>query len=186
MADCTIFRDKRLEGTTPLGWALHTYELDQMVSLHSAFANLNTWFDINGEKFRALFILCHGFAGWNRGSRMSLDAGGMGLQLGKERVLHGNVSLWEAIRDKVENIIVYACAPANTEKGNEGTTADGKYLMGALAIHTNAYVYAADRIQWYHKHIMNFGKWEGRILKFSPGGQPPTYVSEVPVEISAI
>lgn len=53
-----------------------------------------------------------------------------------------------AIRNKVQNIVVYACAAANTERNNEGTTSDGRYLMGALAIHTNASVFAADRIQW--------------------------------------
>jgi hypothetical protein len=61
-----------------------------------------------------------------------------------------NVAMWTAIHRKVEHIIVYSCGAANTERRNQGTRADGRYLMGALAIHTNANVYAADRIQWYH------------------------------------
>jgi hypothetical protein len=100
-----------------------------------------------------------------------MDAGGMGLQLGREDLTHSNVSAWRAIKDTTSNIVVFSCAAANTEKGNEGTRADGRYLMGALAVHTNATVYAADRIQWYHKrHVIDFGGWEGTLLRFKPDG----------------
>lgn len=119
-----------------------------------------------------MFIMCHGYAGQNERAQMSMDAGGMGLQLGRENVLHENVSLWSAIKNRVENIVVYSCAASNTESGNEGTAADGRYLMGALAIVTNASVFAADRIQWYntYKGLANgrfeWGAWEGRLLAF--------------------
>jgi hypothetical protein len=45
-----------------------------------------------------------------------MDAGGMGLQLGREDVLHGNVAMWRAIAGRVSNIVVYACAAANAER----------------------------------------------------------------------
>jgi hypothetical protein len=115
-----------------------------------------------------------------------MDAGGMGLQLGREALLHTNVSRWKAVAGACRNIVVYACAAANTEAGNEGSLADGKYLMGALAIHANATVYAADRIQWYDPKKMDFGKWEGNLWAFTPSGTPASMANAAPTEISAV
>ena len=96
-----------------------------------------------------MFVLCHGYAGVDKRANVSADAGGMGLQLGKEGVRHSNVSMWRSIRGKVRNIVVMACAAGDTEPGNVGSTADGRYLMGALAIHAGADIFASNRIQWY-------------------------------------
>jgi hypothetical protein len=115
-----------------------------------------------------------------------MDAGGMGLQLGSEGVLHSNVSRWKAIAGACDSIVIYACAAANTESGNEGSTADGKYLMGALAMHAKATVYAADRIQWYDPSNMDFGDWEGNLWQFQPTGVPPTIVPCAPVELTGL
>ena len=74
----------------------------------------------------------------------------------------------------------------------EGTTSDGLYLMGALAIHTNAVVYAADRIQWYRRYNnlangrYDFGEWEGTLRQFPPDGGPPTVVAGPPVEFADV
>jgi len=148
--------------------------------LQNVFDQVNELKQEHG-KMHSMFILCHGYAGSSSNLMMSGDFGGQGLQLGTENILHNNVSAWEEIEDTVSNIVVYACAAANTEAGNEFTTEDGEYLMGALAIHTNAVVYAADRIQWYTPGDFDFGQWEGRLLKFKPSGAPPTEVSGVPV-----
>jgi hypothetical protein len=84
------------------------------------------------------------------------------------------------------------CAAANTESGNEGTRADGRYLTGALAIHTGASVYAADRIQWYHTHQgtatgrFDFGQWEGQLLHFPPSGGTPQVVPFAQVEFADV
>jgi hypothetical protein len=116
----------------------------------------------------------------------------MGLQLGTEGLLHSNVGLWGQIKNKVSNIVIYACAAADTEPGNENTTADGKYLMGALALTTNADVYASDRIQWYltykglHNGAHNFGTWEGTLYKFPAQTGMGTAVASVPVELTAV
>ena len=110
------------------------------------------------------------------------------MQLGAEEVRHYNVSAWRAVRDKIEDIVVYSCAAADTQPNNVGTAADGKYLMGALALHTNATVYAAEQIQWYRTEmgVYNFGAWEGRLLRFSPSGAAPTGVSRAPVELHEV
>ena len=91
-------------------------------------------------KISGIFVLCHGYAGEIPRQQVCADAGGMGLQLGRDDVVHANVALWTAIQGCAENIVVYACAAGDTEPGSQGTTADGAYLMGALAIHTGATV----------------------------------------------
>lgn len=182
-----ILRDRRLSGSLGLIKSMAiTCNLDASTPLSSAFSRTNTAVSINRGKLHSIFILCHGYAGSNNNAQMSMDAGGMGLQLGTEGVLHGNVQLWQAIKDKTENIVVYSCAASNTERGNEGTTADGRYLMGALAIHTNATVYAADRIQWYDPSSYDFGAWEGTLYRFPPSGEPGTRVSRPPKEFGEI
>ena len=187
MLEYLILRDRRLTGTLPLMASLAiTCDVDASIPLGHAFSRINGSAMINGGKLSTMFILCHGYAGSNPNAQVSMDAGGMGLQLGKEGVLHGNVSMWEVIKNKVETIVVYSCAAANTEAGNEGTSCDGSYLMGALAIHTNAHVYAADRIQWYNTRNYDFGAWEGQLKHFPPSGEPANNVTRPPIELSSV
>jgi hypothetical protein len=191
MAAYLALRDRRLSGGVPARPNLHIVNTSGTTPLGSAFASINSASRASGGLL-AMFVMCHGYAGSNPRGRVCMDAGGMGLQLGRENVLHDNVALWTAIKGKVEHIVVYACAAANTESGNEGTRSDGRYLMGALAIHTEANVYAADRIQWYHtyKGMANgrfeFGQWEGQLLHFPPSGAAPTVVPFAPVEFADV
>jgi hypothetical protein len=183
--NCIALHDARLEGEVYERPYLTVLDIDQNTSLHSAFAQINMA-AAGGGKIAALFILCHGYAGSNEAGRVCLDAGGRGLQLGKEDVLISNVSTWQYIADNVENIVVYACAAADTQTGNEFTWEDGKYLMGALAIHANATVFAADKIQWYNhsspEQRIVFGDWEGNLWKFSPDRGQATQALRAPVE----
>lgn len=182
MFEYLILRDRRLSGSLPFLESIAiTCNLNASTPLQTAFSRVDTAVMLNGGKLHTIFILCHGYAGSNRRARVSMDAGGMGLQLGKEDVLHSNVSMWEAISGKADNIVVYSCAASNTEAGNEGTAADGKYLMGALAIHTNATVYGGDRIQWYNPSNYDFGRWEGQLWRFPPTGEPGTPATRPPV-----
>lgn len=113
---------------------------------HRKFTLIRTLKQLDGEQ--RLFILCHGYAGASERGEVCGDFGSMGLQLGADDVLSENVMLWRAIRGCVSRIVVYSCGAADTQPENRGSSADGKYLMGALAIHAQAPVYAADRIQW--------------------------------------
>ncbi len=187
MFEYLIIRDRRLAGNMPLvSGALLTCTVDGSTPLTNAFARVNASAVVAGGKLNTIFILCHGYAGTNNAAGVCMDAGGMGLQLGRDDVTHGNVAIWDAIKDKTDNIVVYACAAANTEGGNEGTTADGQYLMGALAIHTNSNVYGADRIQWYQTRNFDFGSWEGNLMHFPPSGSGGTIVSSPPIELSDV
>ncbi len=182
-----IIREQRLTGTLPfVPGALITCNTNASTTTNQIFSRVNTATALNGGKLNTIFILCHGYAGSNNNVGMSMDAGGMGLQLGKDDLKHNNVDKWTAIKNKTENIVVYSCAAANTERGNEGSNADGKYLMGALAIYTNANVYAADRIQWYGPTNYNFGSWEGDLYRFSADGSPANRIARPPIELSEI
>ena len=192
MGKYLALRDRRLEGGVPARANLSIVNTNDSTALSQAFMQINAAARAAGGKLNSVFILCHGYAGSNRSAGVSMDAGGMGLELGREGVFHRNVAIWSAIADKVENIVIYACAAGNTEPGNEGTTSDGRYLMGALAIHANATVYAADRIQWYntYKNLSNgrydFGGWEGQLFRFPPSGNSPTMVARAPVEFGDV
>ncbi len=184
-------RDRRLQGGVPKRGGLSIINTSANTTLSSLFGQVRSALGSH-ERFDAMFILCHGYAGRNLRAAVSMDAGGEGLQLCAEGVLHSNVARWTAIAGKVNHIVVYSCAAGNTERGNEGSTADGRYLMGALAIHTEANVYAADRIQWYQTHgglangRFEFGDWEGNLWRFPPSGEPPTMVSRAPVEFADV
>lgn len=191
MATYLALRDLRLAGGVPARAGLSIINTNSNTPLSSVFSQIKNIAKSAGG-IHTIFILCHGYAGSNARAGVCMDAGGEGLQLGSENVLHSNVSMWSAIQGKVQNIVVYSCAASNTERGNEGTTADGRYLMGALAIHTNATVFAADRIQWYSTYNglsngrYDFGNWEGNLWCFPASGNPPTIVSRPPVEFSDV
>jgi hypothetical protein len=190
MSKYVVLRDRRLHGGVPARSNLGIVNTDASTSLAYAFSAINVL--ARTDRINTLFVLCHGYAGENARANVSVDAGGMGLQLGRESVLHSNVSMWGSIKKKVRRIVVYACAAANTEPGNEGSDSDGRYLMGALALHTDADVYAADAIQWYgtHKNLHNgrfdWGSWEGKLMMFPAGGSAPTRVTNPPVELSQV
>lgn len=185
-------RDLRLSGGVPARPKLIIINCDATSPLVTVFHQIKSTATHAGGRINAMFVLCHGYAGYDLNARVSMDAGGMGLQLGREGIRHSNVAAWRAISGAVDNIVVYACAAADTQPDNVGTTADGKYLMGALAIYTGAAVYAADRIQWYNTYhglkngAYNFGIWEGQLWLFPPDGTPPTKVFGAPIEFDDV
>jgi hypothetical protein len=190
MSRYLILRDRRLRGGVPARPHVGIINTDASTPIRKAFHVINA--AARSEQIHSLFILCHGYAGENERAEVSIDAGGMGLQLGREDLLHSNVAKWGAIRGKVRNIVVYACAAADTEAGNAGTDADGRYLMGALALSTDATVFAADRIQWFstYQDLRNgrydFGQWEGHLLRFLPTGESAEEVAGPPVDLSVV
>ena len=188
MSRYVILHDRRLIGQTPFRTSIATLEVDENTSLVPVLTIITSLSQLDGTQ--GLFILCHGYAGVNNRGKACADAGGMGLQLGMEGIMHDNVASWRAIRGAVLNIVVYACGAADTQAGNQGTVADGRYLMGALAIYTGATVYAADRIQWYTtggSGVIDFGAWEGTLWMFDPSGSStPAPGNRVPIELSEI
>ena len=192
MTNYFIFRDMRLKGNLPFTASVAiSSQLDGATPLSTAFSRLALNARTSG-KIKTLFILCHGL-----GDGPSLNDlwwyGGQGLQLGQEGLNSANVGNWAAIKDMVENIVVYACGAAYSGQAaisDPNKTSDGRGLMSSLAKQTNAIVYAADRIQYYYPDDFNFGKWEGTVSAFFPVGlivsgvRPPTEVIDVisPIE----
>lgn len=185
-------RDRRLHGGAPARPNLYIVNSDATTPLSSSFHEIHAY--TRKAPVHTIFVLCHGYAGEDRFKTVCADMGGMGLQLGSEGVTVQNVSIWSAIRGAAQNIVVYSCAAADTEPGDEGTDADGRYLMGCLALHTGATVYAADRIQWYGTYNglprgrYEFGAWEGQLWRFPANGASPSLVAakRVPVELSDV
>ena len=65
-------------------------------------------------------------------------------------------------------------------------------MQGALALCTNADVYAADKIQWYdtfrgvRNGAFDFALWEGNLYKFSAGSGMGVTTNRVPVEFTQV
>jgi hypothetical protein len=180
-----MVRDRRvLRGGIPDRPGLGIVNTDAYTPLREVFHRINAF--ARWGRLKAVFILAHGKAGFDAHPRtdglqsyegpggVCKDAGGMGVSLGAEGIRHGNVGLWTAVRGHIENIVLYSCAAADTQPGNEGTLADGRYLMGALAIHSGAQVYASNSIQWFHTYRnlahgrFIHAEWSGDLLAFSP------------------
>jgi hypothetical protein len=163
--------------------------LDETTSLARAFGAINSWAARPG-RLHTVFVLCHGKAGLEDEEQQRCRlAGGSGLTLGKEKVLHSNVHMWRAIRGKVANIVVYSCRAAMTASQDIGSIHDGRYLMGALALHTQATVYASNEIQYSNRyHGLLHGRieivpWQGTLLAFPPTGGSPAQVRRAPREL---
>lgn len=191
MGKYVVFHDKRLGGSPPQRRSITNLSLDASISLFGTFPIIRALAQLDGRQ--AMYVLCHGYAGVSTSQQVCGDMGGMGLQLGREGVLHSNVSRWQELYGSLSSIVVYSCGAADTQRGVRGTTADGQYLMGALALYTNATVYAADRIQWYKtaggaaNGTIDFGAWEGTLWKFEPSGRAsPVSGNRVPVELGQV
>jgi len=188
MPKCVALHDRRLEGGVPDRPNLTIIDTDEHTSIQKAFVQINAV--ARSGKIHTLFVLCHGYTGVEVDARNLSDdeAGSWGLELGREDVDLSNVSNWKAIADAVENIVVYSCSAADTEPGWEGSEADGRRLMGSLALYTGASVYAADQCQEYDtfRDLKNgcfeFGEWEGTLWCFLPDGGPAKPVLEAPIE----
>lgn len=185
-----ILRDRRLQGGVPFHRDLGIINTDGSTPLGQAFHQINA--QARARKIDTLFILCHGYAGENPRLGISIDGGGMGLELGRDDVTVKNVGQWIRIRDQVSNIVIYACAAADTQPGNRGTDADGQYLMGALALATRADVYAATAIQWYWTYrglrngVFDFDAWKGELFRFPGVSGRPELVSSVPTDLRQV
>ena len=136
-----------------------------------------------------LFIVAHGLEGALEVGSSTQYVSGLGIGLGIEGIFNSNVGMWGQIKGKVQNIVVYACNAATTDSPMmRGSIADGKYMMGQLAIFTGANVYAADRLQSADiGDNVDFGPWEGQVFEFSPTGLGgPRKVDKPPYELKDV
>ncbi len=170
-----ILHDRRLQGRPPgsaTGYRL--YRTNQNISLEWTLSHLAG--DARGHGgIEELHIMCHGFEAIVGVNLQSQQRGGFGLQLGREGVTLANASVMRWLRGQVQIITIHACATADTAPGNEGTDGDGRQLCREIAAHTGAEVIAGVLAQQYTYFTdgsgrIDFGDWEGPVLRFSPNG----------------
>jgi hypothetical protein len=175
-----VIHDRRLLGETPAyyNFVMQVNPLTQIRHIVNTTAKRAR----QVGRLRRLHILCHGFeANWDLGGQMSLPSahGGFGLQLGLEGLNLFNYGLTSAWRGLVSEIVLFACAPAETQAGNVGTWGDGKRFCGYLALTAGAKVVAARDTQYYHHspgHPIEFGEWEGPVYEFSDANPEGTTI----------
>ena len=139
-----------------------------------------------------LLICCHGFEALfeDYDGQVSFMSGGFGLQLCNENLTLANVGVTAVLKaappevQLVKRIVVLSCAAAETNRLTKVFGADGKRLMGAIALTTGASVVASTASQSYDlipgvaqslrsaggrdDWRINFGEWEGDVFEFSP------------------
>ena len=184
MPSTMLVHDSRLEGTAPPG-ADNIYVVNDRTPLVHALGWISQYAGSSGGLSR-LVIMCHGLeSGLYDADACDTDLG-FGLAFCSENLTLANVARTAVLRGRVQDMIIYACGPARTRSGFQNTAADGQRFCSELAGHSGAVVYAATDTQWYHQvpspslvrrmlHIgpqnfIEFGAWEGRVLRFTPDG----------------
>lgn len=179
-----IIHDSRLLGRAPgSGQGYRLYRVNKNVSLVSAFRHIaNDSRDHGG--IQELLVMCHGYESHaNEEMQMStIEArGGYGLQLGREGLSRSNVELITTLKDKVQKIIIYACATADIASGGRGSYHDGREFCREIALYTNAEVIASSATQYYDANIglgrIDFRSWEGMVFRFAPSGVVSPFAS---------
>jgi hypothetical protein len=186
MSSSMLVHDTRVSGTAP-AIAPNTYLVNGSVPLNEALGWIATYAKMHGG-LTQLSIMCHGYAGGVHDSRARVSTTdlGFGLEFCRDGLALENVHRTVRLKGLVELIILYACGPARTRPGFEGTSADGRAFCRELAAWTGAEVLAAVETQYYMKEprsgfikrlfrlgandTINFGDWEGQLYRFSPDG----------------
>lgn len=180
-----LLHDTRLHGDTPQ-IAQNWYRVDANVGIAHAVGWVAQYARSQGG-LDELIVMCHGYESHeNLGNQMTTVAvaGGFGLQLCRENLTLANVGILTDWRGLITKITVYACAAADTARGNEGTIGDGRRFMGEMAIWSGATVIGARDVQTYNygdgvwgmfRSAIDFGEWEGPVYSFNPnaGEQTP-------------
>jgi hypothetical protein len=180
-----IVHDSRLLGNAP-PIAPNIYTVNATVAIEHCVSWIGVYARSQGG-LDELLVMCHGFeATWDLRRQMSTSQqrGGFGLQLCKEGLSLYNVGLVVNWKGAIRRITVYACAPADTGAGNEGTAGDGQRFMGEMALISGAEVIAARDTQTYTYGAaspINFGGWEGPVFRFDPNSGQPSAVSPGPM-----
>ena len=139
-----------------------------------------------------LLICCHGFEALleDYDGQLSFMSGGFGLELCAENLSLANVGVTAVLKAAppevplVKRIVVFSCAAADTHRLTKTLGADGKRLMGSIALMTGALVVASTATQMYdlipslaqslrsaggeNDWRIDFGEWEGDVFEFSP------------------
>jgi hypothetical protein len=174
-----LVHDLRLAGDTPTSTADASIEVDATTPINGLISAIS---NVSDSTISRLLILCHGYESTSTGNACIPMTLGFGLQLAMEDLTLRNVGVTAPLYGSIQDIILYACGPANTTAATKGTYGDGQQFCRELASYTGANVYASDTSQAYHnlnydpvKLVcetipIDFGDWEGNVYRFSPDG----------------
>jgi hypothetical protein len=190
MTSTMLVHDTRLAGTAP-AMANNTYLVNASTPVDHALGWMSEYARASGGLSR-LMIMCHGIASGVHDSLQGVSTSdlGFGLAFCKEGLNLQNVSKARVLGGRVQQMIVYACGPARTRAGFQNTSADGRRFCSELAGYSGATVYAATDTQYYTMNrspsffrslfgigpqdYIDFGEWEGTVLRFTPDGRVST------------
>lgn len=128
-----------------------------------------------------LLIASHG--GYDGEGKLRAELGGWGIHLGTG-LNQLNVALTANLAGRVKNIYLYVCGgakepdPSKLGKGKDPTAIYGNNRLTCIlmAKHTQCNIYASSGLQYMNKKPERmskgviFGKWEGKVEKFTPDG----------------
>ena len=166
-----VVHDRRLHGVTP-AYYNYVMQVNEHVSTNHICQVVARRARERG-RLRRLHILCHGYEDHeiHDAQQSVVNArGGFGLELGRDNLDLNNYGLASAWKNLVDEIVIFACATADSP--NQGRDGDGRRLCGYIALLANAKVIAARDTQYYHHasdaRPIDFGAWEGPVYEFSP------------------
>lgn len=177
-----LVHDTRLAGQTPGHIASFAQRVDGNTLVRSMVNNVVGYADTFGSAIDTLMIMCHGYESSDTGRASIPQSLGFGLHLCREGVTLANGSVMAGMSGYVNNIVLYACGPANTHPFASNTRGDGRRFCMEMAAYTNANVFASDATQYYHnlnyddaarvceEIPIDFGGWEGHVYQFCPDG----------------
>jgi len=176
-----LVHDQRLKGGAP-SIAQNTY----LVTAATPTTHVINWVGQYAKSqggLDELIVMCHGFALLSDSRSQSSYAepvGAGGLQLGTPGLVPSVVMKTAAWKPYIRNIYIYACGTSASSLYRDPEW-DGRRFCGELALWSGAWVYAADRLQWYVQHgpsqTIDFGSWEGQVFCYSPADGQGTPVS---------
>lgn len=190
-----LVHDTRLPGVAPPG-ADNVYTVNEQTPVAHALGWIARYAGLSGGLSK-LVLMCHGLERtvYDDTTGECVTEMGYGLAFCRENLRLSNVARAAVLAGCVQQMFIYACGPARTRSGFQNTAGDGRRFCSELAAYTGAVVYAASGTQWYHRvpspHLLgrvfnvgphdyiDFGNWEGTVLRFTPDGRIATAAADV-------
>lgn len=165
-----IAHDTRLEGRTPLstGGSVN-FDVNGETPISDFFDRVLSISDEHGG-VQTLYIMAHGVE--------VTAADTHAIQFCREFISYQTVDQFERLRDKVERIVLFVCAAAETTLSTHG---DGDELCRQIAFLAHVEVTAAREVQAYNvtehcglfsceEAALEFGEWEGTVVVYDASG----------------
>ena len=186
MSSTMLIHGTRLAGTAPR-IANNTYLVNASTPVDHALGWMSEYGRASGGLSRVM-IMCHGIASAftipRRGFARRTSVSGWHSAGGPDPL--ENVSKARVLSGRVQQMIVYACGPARTRSGFRSTLADGGSFLqrarwpqrrsrvrrdGHAVLHDEPLSQLLPQPVWDRTpDYIDFGDWEGRVLRFTPDG----------------